>query len=46
MVECGWRFAGLHFVEVITREPEGMIRKVEFVLEEGTPGYVVRITEP
>jgi hypothetical protein len=45
MIECGWRFAGLDFAEVITREQEGQIGEVEFVLEDGTPGLIVRIDE-
>jgi hypothetical protein len=43
LVECGWRLAGLDFAEVVTREQDGLIREVEFVLEQGTSGIMVRI---
>jgi hypothetical protein len=45
MVESGWRFAGLDFAEVITRERDGRVCEVEFVLQEGTRGHIVRIDE-
>lgn len=45
MFECGWRFGGLDFAEIITRERAGLVREVEFVAERGsaTPNHVVRI---
>jgi hypothetical protein len=45
LVECGWRFGGLDFAEIITRERDGLVREVEFVAESGgaTPNHVVRI---
>ena len=48
MLECGWRLAGLDFAEVITRECDGLVREVEFVVESGAAGrvsYVVRLDQ-
>jgi hypothetical protein len=44
-LECGWRFAGLDFAEVITRERDGRVEQVEFIIEPGSSGagYLVRI---
>jgi hypothetical protein len=48
MLECGWRLAGLDFAELITRERDGLVREVEFVVESGDDGrvsYVVRLDQ-
>jgi hypothetical protein len=45
LLESGWRFAGLDFAEISTRESDGLVREVGFVIGERDDGaeYVVRI---